>query len=376
MLGGPVVPQQQGAGFPVHAHLEGQLLFDVTVQMGQHRGAFAAAELHDVRSVGLVDKQELAATVDGREINDLGGVGPGDVTVTNGGPVSLTLRAVSRGDAPHTTEVTLYNGVDRVAIRNEITSGFSDVKTWAFSFNLRSPDVWHEEIGAINHARLKPDGDYFAKYSRLDWLTLNHFVAMSGYSRIGITLSNTDDAFMKLGHSRMVDGVAQLDTETPQISVLAGGQVDGPTLGIPNQGGDTHFLQRFALHAQANFNAASSMRLSLEDQNPLVVGEVTGGTAYPATSFSFLQTSNPDVLLWALKPHEDGIKHGLVTRFWNLSPDAQKSTVSVTGGIMSAAKSTHIETNAAPVKLTANGLSVEAKPWQLTTYLLHPGKGN
>ena len=104
---------------------------------------------------------------------------------------------------------------------------------------------------------------------------------------------------MKLGHSSITDGKSDLDTATPQISVLAGGQVDGPSLGIPAQGGDSHFLQRFALRVQDKFNAASSMRFALEDQNPLVAGRVTGGNAYPETKFSLLSTSNPDALLWA-----------------------------------------------------------------------------
>lgn len=319
--------------------------------------------------------QELAAKIEGREINDLGD-GAGTVSVTDAGPVSVTLQAKATGPVPHTTEVTLYRGINRVTIRNEITAGFSDVKTWAFSFNLRSPDVWHEELGAINHAKVKPDGDYFQKYSRLDWLTLNHFVAMSGYSRIGITLSNSDDAFMKLGKSKMANGIAQLDSETPQISVLAGGQVDGPSLGIPDQGGDTYFLQRFALRAQANFNAADSMRFSLEDQNPLVTGEVTGGSDYPETAFSFLQTSPSNVMLWALKPHEDGIEHGIITRFWNVSPESQDFSLKLANGIAKAFKSTHIETEPLAAEVISKELPVKARSWQMLTYVVQPGKRN
>src|ERR1035441_559650 len=99
---------------------------------------------------------------------------------------------------------------------------------------------------------------------------------------------------MKLGHSTIADGKSELDIATPQISVLAGGQVDGPSLGIVAQGGDSYFLQRFALRVQGTFNAASSMRFALEDQNPLVAGLVTGGKAYPETNFSLLTTSRSE----------------------------------------------------------------------------------
>lgn len=323
----------------------------------------------------LIDKKfagrEFASQIDGRGLNDLG-PGEGTVTIKNAGPVSVTLQAKADKPIPHTTEVTLFNHSDRIEIRNEITANFSDVETWAFSFNLHSPDVWHEEIGAINHARLQPEGDYAATFSRLDWLTLNHFVSMSGSDGVGITLSNSDDAFMKLGHSTIVDGKSELDTATPQISVLAGGQVDGPSLGIVAQGGDSYFLQRFALRVHGSFNAANSMRFALEDQNPLVAGRVTGGKAYPETKFSLLTTSDPEALLWALKPSEDGIDKGIVTRFWNLSPQSEEFTVNVNGGLQKASAITHIETNFRPIPLTAGALRIDAKPWQLQSFTLSP----
>ena len=315
--------------------------------------------------------QELVATIDGRSVNDLG-PGSGTLKVINSGPVSVTVEAHASGPVAHTTQITLFRDLDRIAIRNEITANFSDLKTWAFSFALQSPEVWHEEIGAINHARLQSGGDYAAKYSRLDWLTLNHYVFMAGKDGIGITLSNADDAFMKLGHSTIANGISELDTSTPQISVLAGGQVDGPSLGIADQGGDKYFLQRFALHATRNGSAAGSMRLALEDQNPLVAGQVTGGNAYPETSFSLLSSTNPDVLLWALKPSEDGIDHGIITRFWNLSENANDFSVQFYGGIANASQITHIETNPTPVPLTAALLKASAKPWQLRSFSIVP----
>jgi alpha-mannosidase len=325
--------------------------------------------------VSIVSKEmggrELAASIDGREINDLG-QGPGTLTIKNAGPVSVTLQANANGPVPHTTEITLFRESDRIAIRNEITANFSNVNTWAFSFNLRSPDVWHEEVGAINHARLQPAGDYAAKFSRLDWLTLNHFVTISDADGLGITLSNADDAFMKLGRSKIADGISQLDTSTPQISVLSGGQVDGPTLGIPDQGGDSHFLQRFALRVQRRFDAASSMRFAMEDQNPFVAGSITGGNAYPEARFSLLSTSNPNVVLCALKPAEEGIDKGVTARFWNLTPRPADFVVRLKGGISQAWKTTHLETDPSPEPVTSGALQTQAAPWQMRTFRFQP----
>ena len=316
---------------------------------------------------------EMVAKVDGRLMNDLG-EGTGTLHVENAGPVSVTLRADAGGPVPHSTEVTLYRGgIDRVSIRNEIKGNFADVKTWAFGFKLAKPNVWHEEVGTINHARLQPEGDYSPVMAKLDWLTLNHFVAIAGSGASAITISSSDNAFFKLGHSDIANGATHLDTDTPMISILAGGQVDGPSLGIAAQGGDTHFLQRFALRLQAFYNPSTSMRFSLEDQNPLIAGAVTGGAGYPETTYSLLQSSDPSVMLWAMKPAEDGVAKGVVTRFWNMSPTSTSFTVKLQGGMQTAHAITHLETDPVAVAPNSNGLRSEMKPWQLRSFSLQPG---
>lgn len=321
----------------------------------------------------MLGRGEAVAKVDGRLMNDLG-EGTGTLHVENAGPVSITLRADAVGSLPHSTEITLYRGgIDRVSIRNEIKGNFADVKTWAFGFTLNHPNVWHEETGVINHARLQPEGDYSPVMAKLDWLTLNHFVAMTGSGAFAVTLSSSDNAFFKLGHSDIINGVTHLDTETPQISVLAGGQVDGASLGIAAQGGDTHFLQRFGLRLHAFYDPALSMRFSLEDQNPLIAASVTGGVGYPETTYSLLQSSDPSVMLWAIKPAEDGISDGIVTRFWNMSPKETSFTVALQGGMQTAHTITHLETDPVAVAPTANGLGAEMKPWQLRSFSFQPG---
>lgn len=317
------------------------------------------------------DDREFVKRVDGQYANDWGS-GVGTVSVVNSGAVSITLQAKITGPIPRLTRITLYRDSDRIDIRNEILANFTDVRSWAFSFNLQSPDVWHEEVGAINHARLSPEGDYAAKFSRLDWLTLNHFAAMSGSSGVGITLSNYDCAFMKLGHSKISKGISYLDTSTPQISVLAGGQVDGPRLGIPDEGGEHYFLQRFSLQAYHHFSAESSMRFALESQNPLIAGPVSGGSQYPEKSFSLLATSNPALMLWALKPSEEGIHHGVVARFWNMTPRQEKFSVGLAGGISEAWNDTHIEVDLGRASVASGRLQADAAPWQLRTFRLQP----
>jgi alpha-mannosidase len=319
----------------------------------------------------LIDKtrgnRQFARTIDGRAINDLG-PSAGTLQVENAGPVSVTLVATAAEPLNHTTRITLYRDSTRIDIRNDIHQDFSDTHTWSYAFNLDDPEVWHEEVGAVIRAKLASQGGrYSDRNARYDWLTLNHFADMTGQGA-GVTLSNADTAFMRLGRST----VKELDTATPQISPLVGGQVDGPKLGIPRQGGDTHFLQRFALQTHGHYDAASAMRFALEHQNPLVAAPVSGGSAYPEDAFSALSCSNPDVLLWALKPAEEGIAQGLIARVWNLSARPANFTITTWRPLARAERTTHIETNLESVRLRNGALSAVAAPQQFQTYRLLP----
>ena len=175
---------------------------------------------------------------------------------------------------------------------------------------------------------------------------------------------------MQLGSSSS----STLDTSTPQLNVLAGGQIDGPSLGIPNQGGDSYFLQRFALRTHGVFDQTAAMKFSLEHQNPLVTGMISGlGTqtrAYPAGSFSFVQISDPNVLLWSLKPAEDGIDHGIAARVWNQSNSPVSYTLGLSKPITSADRVTHIETLIAPATVVSGQLSAAVNQQQMQTHLL------
>jgi len=101
-----------------------------------------------------------------------------------------------------------------------------------------------------------------------------------------------------------------LDPRTPQIKVLADGQIDAPGLGIINQDGDSYFENFFALRPDKNgFDAASSMKFSMEHQNPLVAGRIKGESGYNDQSFSLFVISNTHILVWSMKPVEEGIGH-------------------------------------------------------------------
>jgi alpha-mannosidase len=317
----------------------------------------------------LIDKtrgnREFVQTFDGLALNDLA-AGSGKVRVENVGPVSVTLLAEVTDPVLHTKRLTLIHGSNRIELRNEIQENFGETLTWHFGFNLESPDVWHEEVGAIIRARLlNNDGHYADDQGRYDWLTLNHFADMSGDDAVGVTLSNADCYYMRLGNS----SIETLDTDTARLSVFAGGRVDGDDIGIPDQHGDSYFLQRFALQTRDTYDPVAAMRFALDHQNPLVAAPITGGDDYPADSYSFAQLDHPALILWALKPAEDGT--GIIARLWNLSSEAADFSLSLTPGpIASASQTTHIETVIGDATTGAGALSESISAHQLKTYLL------
>jgi alpha-mannosidase len=201
---------------------------------------------------------------------------------------------------------------------------------------------------------------------------MNHFADISdgAANNFGVTISNADAFFMKLGASTS----ATLDITTPQINVLAGGQIDGPGLGILNQGGDAFFTQRFALQTHGVFNQTAAMKFAMEHQNPFVTATISGsGTQsrpYPANNFSFVNISNPDVLLWSLKPAEDGIGRGVVARVWNQGNTPSNYQLSLSRPIISAERLTHIETTIAPATVFAGKLNANIDQQQIQTHLL------
>ncbi len=325
--------------------------------------------------VSLVDKtqgnKEFAASIGGLAVNDFSASGTGSIAVENVGPVSVTVLVTSSAGLNHKTHVTMYRQSHRVDITNEIVQNFGTTHTWAFTFNLSQPDVHTEEIGAVIHDKLTTQGgDYSPTQARYDWSSVNHFADMtSSNGGVGVTVSNADCSFVKIGHST----VSSLDTVTPQFSFLAGGRIDSLGRGI-NQGGDTYFLQRFALSVHGAYNVTTAMKFAMEHQNPLTTALVTGPATspFPAASYSFLSISNPNVLLWALKPAEEGISNGIIARMWNQG-GAGSVSVGVPGrkgGIVSAKQSTHIETDLKTLPVSVGVVTTPIKQRQIVTLRL------
>jgi alpha-mannosidase len=177
-------------------------------------------------------------------------------------------------------------------------------------------------------------------------------------------ISNRDAIFMKTGNST----INWLDPKTPQIRVLAGGQIDAG-LGIVNQDGDSYFENFFALRPDKNgFNGASDMKFSLEHQNPLVAGRINGKSGYNNQHYSLFEISNPEVLIWSLKPAEEGIDKGIIMRVWNMSNSDEEFVVSSSSLINSCKLASHIETDISEIKPDSGQLKLKIGHNRIQTY--------
>ena len=334
----------------------------------------------------LAGSRQLIKETNERYVNDIGTKDNsiGKFVVENTGPVSTTIKTVSSDPLPHTSRITIYAHNARIDIEDSIQSNFRDLKTWAFSFNFSAPTTHHEELGAILTAKNETRGGHYASQNaRYDWLTFNHFADMSE-GAYGITLSNIDCSFFSLGNSTP----DSLWENSSQLKALAGGQTDPYTglstakkdtvmMGIYRQNGETDFLYQFALRShQRALHPASEMKFALEHQNPLITQRITGDTKNnKATQFSLLQIENPNVLLWSVKPAEEGIASGFMTRLWNFDSTLTQTKMNVFRSVDKGWRTSHIETNEEMVKVTGKVLPLDIKPYQMNTYRLLVTRG-
>jgi alpha-mannosidase len=321
----------------------------------------------------LIDKEdgnrECIKSINNLFANDLGTSGEISglpLMVDNAGSVSVTLTAESDKPVKHISKVTLFGFNKRIELENYIEQNLgAEPVTYAFSFNLEKPEIRNEEAGAILMARQHADGGNYAdSICRLDWIAMNHLADISD-GKNGMIISNRDAILMKTGNST----IKRLDPETPQIRVLAAGQIDAPGLGIIDQDGDSHFENFFALRTTKNgFDAAADMKFSMEHQNPLVTGTIKGNPGYSDQNFSFFEVTNPNVLVWALKPAEEGIDSGIIIRVWNMSNNDEEFVLASSSVIKKCKLTSHIETDISEITPDNGRLKLKIGHNRLQTY--------
>jgi alpha-mannosidase len=286
-----------------------------------------------------------------------------EIQVAERGERFITLKCQSDDPVKHECFITFYADHPRIDFQNIIKQNFEGLQHWSFDFNIEDPEVWHEEVGAVIKAKLTSAGGHYAdRMARYDYLTLNHFADV-GNNKEGITLSNADCLFFRLGNSTP----EHLDMNSSTIHILAAGQVDkDKNLGIFQQDGDSLFYQHFSLMPRVGaFEAGSAMKFSLEHQNPLVAGNVTPGGEWKWEKHSFTSNDKGNVILWALKPGEEG---GLTLRFWNIEPEPVMTKIFFNHPVLKAVYATHVETDMYEIPVSGNAVTCDFNKYQMKTY--------
>ena len=162
--------------------------------------------------------------------------------------------------------------------------------------------------------------------------------------------------------------VTNLDENTAKIKVLVGGKVDG--LGMDNQGNSSVFTQHFAINTYTSYSAANSMKSSLEHQNSFTTAQVSNNSGIlPDNNYSFMNISDPNTLLWALKPAEDGMDvNGAIARVWNLGNTSSTLAFNFNDDIVLAKNITHIETDVSDASFSNNVLNSTINANQMSSY--------
>ena len=101
---------------------------------------------------------------------------------------------------------------------------------------------------------------------------------------------------------------------------------------------------------------------------------VTGGTAYPGELHWYLTVSDPNVLLWSLKPAEEGIGEGVIARLWNLTASPKLFAISLNEPIARAKSVTHIENDRGDATISAGTVTATAAQNQLLSFRLFPDR--
>jgi alpha-mannosidase len=83
-----------------------------------------------------------------------------------------------------------------------------------------------------------------------------------------------------------------------------------------------------------------------------------------------LSVGDPNVLLGSVKPSEEGIENGLITRFWNVHSEPISTSLKLVRPIKNAWQTTHIETDLDQIKPSEDSLKLSFRQSEMKTYRL------
>jgi len=288
------------------------------------------------------------------------------------GPVfsQLIVRAELK-NTTLTTRYTVYAGLDRLDIHNELEKLPTDEKQeldFAFPFRVPGCRYRFEAPGAIITAGAdqRPGAGQAVSAVR-------HFVDVCN-DRYGVTLVQADSGLVEFGR--------RTSNEDPPAPVADNGTVLALALqnhidwheAIRDQAGATHFVFRYSLRGHAEgFDAAAAVRFGWENaNNELLAVPLRAGVPLPhlpPDAHSFLSVTPENIVVTCLKVAEE---EGLIVRLWECAGRDTLAALHSAGlGTLRAAWLTDLlERDVHKLDITADGVAVPLRAYSLATVRL------
>lgn len=284
-------------------------------------------------------------------------------------PVGTVVRLESQ--APNTprisTEIILFDNEKKIEFNNRVRKDEIYRKEgiyFAFPFAIREPQFRYEvQNGVVDPAKDMIPGAGLEWFSSQNWMTVSE-------PGLSVSLINKDSFLWTFGD--IVRGT--WPKEFGQRRATAFSYVMNNywnTNYVAAQGGD--FTFRYVLVSAKSLDQSALSRLGWEETTPLERTLVKGQDqtfptkkSLPAARMSFLEVSNPSVVLSTWKRSEDG--EGTVLRFIELG--GARANVSVTSPLLKSASALHcnaVEECGQPIQGGANGFNLALGPRQIYT---------
>jgi len=256
------------------------------------------------------------------------------IRVKERGPLvaSLTIESTAPGCHALTREIRLVAGRDAVDITNIVDKARLVAKDYrapegkesvnfAFPFNVPAGQVRIESPLAIT----RPDADQIPGACK-NWFTAGRWADISN-ATTGITWVTLDAPLVQVG--ALTANLLNSQTN-PNVWRKQTGPAQKLYAWVMNNHWGTNYRAwqegpvtfRFILRPHAAYDPAAATRLAIAASQPLIPARAHGEKP-PATPR--LALSTPDVIVFALKPSDDG--RALIARLWNTGQTAASTTL-------------------------------------------------
>lgn len=252
---------------------------------------------------------------------------------------SLEIRSTVLGHSC-TTTITLYNNIDRIDIKNDVTRpNFSDPEDEViFDFPWKLASVQHRyEAGAAitrpGYSTQIPPGDHLpgsvqCYYSVQHWFDTNGRDEMGQAG--GVRVATPDSYMASLGKTTIWNGP---DVASPRVNFIAyDNNPPNGNIGLGDQDQETALTWQFHIQSYlGEFSGPAATRFSYPlTREPVAFPLLSNQAgALPADQHSFVNITDDRMLMSTLKIAEEGLSQGVLLRLWNCDFDGASSLASM-----------------------------------------------